>query len=181
VLLDAGASPGWHYCDPVSGITATRSEGLALASLRWFESGALSDHPDDPLRVDAAALERIDTDLLEQAFQSTSATPLLGAVGRAALLNRLGAVLQSRPELFALHDSPRPGGLFDVFARLALRGVLPATAILETLLDGLGPIWADRPHLGGVPLGDCWPHPALSDGGTAQRYVALHKLSQWLT
>jgi hypothetical protein len=32
-----------------------------------------------------------------------------------------------------------------------------------------------------VPLGDCWPHPALSDSGTAQRYVPLHKLSQWLT
>jgi hypothetical protein len=53
--------------------------------------------------------------------------------------------------------------------------------ILETLLDALGSIWPDRPSLGGVPLGDCWFHPALQGTTPAQRYVPLHKLSQWLT
>jgi hypothetical protein len=52
---------------------------------------------------------------------------------------------------------------------------------LETLLDALGPIWPDRPVLDGVSLGDCWPHPALDSAIPAQRYVPLHKLSQWLT
>lgn len=181
VLLDAGASPGWRYHDADTGLIATRSEGLALASLRWFQSGSLSDDPVDPLRVDATTLVQIDTRSLEEAFQSTATDPLLGAEGRAALLNRLGAVLQARPELFALNDLPRPGGLFDAFALRAHNGVLPARVILETLLDGLGSIWADRPILDGVPLGDCWIHPALQGGTPAQSYVPLHKLSQWLT
>ena len=42
VLLDAGAGPGWSYADSKSGITFDRSEGLAVASLRLFESGLLS-------------------------------------------------------------------------------------------------------------------------------------------
>jgi hypothetical protein len=58
---------------------------------------------------------------------------------------------------------------------------LSAGGILETLLDALGPIWPDRPVLDGVSLGDCWPHPALQSPIPAQRYVPLHKLTQWLT
>src|SRR5690606_26013781 len=51
VLLDAGAGAGWMYRDAATGLTLGRSEGLALASLRLFESGALSVDPDrDPLR-----------------------------------------------------------------------------------------------------------------------------------
>jgi hypothetical protein len=151
VLLDAGANPEWRYRDAATGVTVGRSEGLALASLRLFERGLLSDDPADPLRVDAAAL------------------------------NRLGAVLQSSPDLFALSDSPRPGGLYDVFPRRASQGSLSAGAMLETLLRALGPIWPDRPILDGVSLGDCWLHPALQSSIPAQRYVPLHKLTQWLT
>ena len=181
VLLDAGANSGWRYRDAATGLTVGRSEGLALASLRLFERGLLSDDPADPLRVDAAALRRLDTSLLNDAFQVTRSNPLSGAAGRAALLNRLGAVLQSSPDLFALSDSPRPGGLYDVFPRRASQGSLSAGSILETLLDALGPIWPDRPVLDGVSLGDCWPHPALQSPIPAQRYVPLHKLTQWLT
>ena len=181
VLLDAGANSGWRYRDAATGLTVGRSEGLALASLRLFERGLLSDDPADPLRVDAAALRRLDTSLLNDAFQVTSSNPLSGAAGRAALLNRLGAALQSRADLFALSDAPRPGGLYDVFARRASQGSLSAGSILETLLDALGPIWPDRPVLDGVSLGDCWPHPALQSPIPAQRYVPLHKLTQWLT
>ncbi len=181
VLLDAGASPAWRYRDAATGWVAARSEGLALASLRWFQSGALSDDPGDPLRVDAAALRRVDQRALDDAFQSTATVPLPGAAGRAALLNRLGAALQARTELFALGDSPRPGGLYDAFALRAADARLPAGVILETLLRGFGSIWPDRASLGGVPLGDCWLHPAFAGPAAAQRYVPLHKLSQWLT
>jgi hypothetical protein len=97
------------------------------------------------------------------------------------LLNRLGEALQARADLFGAADGPRPGGLFDALERRAGGQALPASAILATLLDGLGCIWENRPSLGGVPLGDCWPHPALSGDTPAKGYVALHKLSQWLT
>jgi hypothetical protein len=181
VLLDAGAGSSWRYRDATTGLIGARSEGLALASLRWFEGGGLSDDPSDPLRADAAALRRADTRVINHAFQAADANPLLGSEGRASLLNRLGAAVQARPDLFAAADSPRPGGLFDTFARRASEGPLPAAVILETLLDALGSIWQDRPSLGGVLLGDCWAHPALKGDAPADRYAPLHKLSQWLT
>jgi hypothetical protein len=181
VLLDAGAGADWRYHDVPTGLTLGRSEGLALASLRWFESGGLSDDPHDPLRVDAKALCRVDAATLQAAFQSTPSNPLVGAESRAALLNRLGAVLQARPDIFARADSPRPGGLFDTLAARAGHEPLPASAILAALLDALGPIWQNRPCLEGLPLGDCWIHPAFQGAAAADRFVALHKLSQWLS
>ena len=181
VLLDAGAGPQWHYRDEGTGLDAARSEGLALASLRWFESGGLAQYPDDPFRVDAAALRRADVRTLQRAFQVGDANRLLGLEGRAALLNRLGAVVESRPDLFAIADSPRPGGLFDALRARTLDGRLSAATVLETVLEALGPIWQERPSLGGISLGDCWPHPALTGGNPEDRYAPLHKLSQWLT
>src|SRR5262249_44010733 len=43
-----------------------------------------------------------------------------------------------------------------------------------------GSIWPSRLSLGGVPLGDCWRHPALTGSDAAAGLVPLHKLSQWL-
>jgi hypothetical protein len=177
VLLDAGAGSTWRYRDVATGLTAARSEGLALASLRWFGRGGLSDDPRDPLRADALALDRIDARAVEEAFQSSPEGALQGAAGRAVLLNRLGAAVRARPDLFALADAPRPGGLFDALVRRAApcgERRIPAAIVLEVLLEGLGAIWPGRPQLAGVPLGDCWPYPPL-DG-----FVPLHKLSQWL-
>jgi hypothetical protein len=181
VLLDAGAGTAWRYRDHATQRVAGRSEGLALASLRWFESGGLSLVPGDPYRVDGAALRRVDRKSLQAALQAGEDNELPGLDGRAALLNRLGAVTESRPDLFAIADAPRPGGLFDALAARAVEGRLPATVILEMLLEALGPIWEDRPSLAGVPLGDCWPHPALEGPNPDDRYVPLHKLSQWLS
>jgi len=180
VLLDAGAGPTWRYRDAALGIEAVRSEGLALASLRWFARGGFSVRADEPLRADAAALQRIDVAALQRAFQVDAGNPLAGARGRAQLLNRLGAALPARPELFAIADSPRLGGLFDALQARAVNGSLPAGEILELLLDAFGSIWENRPALEGVPLGDCWPHPALRGHSPADHFVPLHKLSQWL-
>jgi len=181
VLLDAGAGAEWRYHDRATGLVVARSEGLALASLRWFERGELSDNPGEPYRVDAAALRRVDSQAIQGAFQAGEGNQLLGLEGRAALLNRLGAVMESRPDLFAILDSPRPGGLFDALRSRALNRRLPAATIFETLLEALGPMWEARPILSGVPLGDCWPHPALAGDRPEDAYVPLHKLSQWLT
>ena len=168
VLLDAGTGPGWRYSDPVTGKRFTRSEGLAVASQRMFESGEL----DDLAGLDAAALAR--------GFQAGGDNPLAGLEGRAALLRRLGAQVLARPDLFATADVPRPGGLHDVLAEQASGGRLPAPAILELLLEALGPIWADRLLIDGLPLGDCWRHPALRRSDSSDGLVPLHKLSQWL-
>lgn len=174
VLLDAGAGMAWRYRDEKTGATTSRSEGLAVASFRLFESGALSA-TDDPLRADA--LENLTAETLAKGFQVTPDNPLVGLEGRAGLLRRLGAQAKVRPDLFGLKDAPRPGGLFDAMAARAVSGRLPAPVILEVLLEALGPVWENRPSLGGVPLGDCWPHPAMPGDG----FVPLHKLSQWLS
>jgi hypothetical protein len=180
VLLDAGSGPGWSYRDPISGRELRRSEGLAVASQRMFESGCFSANPADPLRADAGQLAQIDEAALARGFEAGEGNPLLGLSGRAALLRRLGAQVAARADLFATADMPRPGGLYDVLAARAERGRLPAPAILELLLEALGPIWADRLVLDGLPLGDCWPHPAIRRTNATDRLVPLHKLSQWL-
>lgn len=174
VLLDAGAGASWRYADSTSGMIAARSEGLALASLRLFEWGGFSADPSNPLRADAEALARFDTTELADAFQANERNPLAGLEGRARLLNRLAAEVDANSGLFARADRPRPGGLYDVLLARVHDGVLPAPAILDVLLEALGPIWENRPALDGVALGDCWPVEGLG-------FVPLHKLSQWLS
>ncbi len=165
-LLDAGAGAAWRYRDAATGAELTRSEGLGIASLRLFESGAMSSEPDDPLRADA--LGRMSAEVLAEGFQVNADNPLVGLEGRAALLRRLGEAVG------------RPGSLFDAMAARARDGKLPAAAILEVLLQALGPIWPGRLALGGVPLGDCWKHPAIKRDDATNGLVPIHKLSQWL-
>jgi len=180
VLLDAGAGPDWRYRDRASDRSFARSEGLGIASQRMFEAGAFSADPAAPLRVDGASLATLSAESLAEGFQAGEANPLLGLDGRAALLRRLGDRIAARPDLFASADAPRPGGLYDVLAARAEGGRLPATAILELLLEALGPIWADRLVIDGIPLGDCWRHPAIERDDASDGLVPLHKLSQWL-
>jgi len=172
VLLDAGTGPGWSFADSVSGKAFTRSEGLAVASQRLIESGALGSGGE--------ALAALDGETLAAGFQVGPANPLAGLDGRTALLRRLGSQVLARPDLFATVGAPRPGGLYDVLAARAEGGRLPASQILELLLEALGPIWADRLVVNGVPLGDCWRHPAIRRDDESDGLVPLHKLSQWL-
>jgi Protein of unknown function (DUF1688) len=165
VLLDAGAGADWRFADPRTGRTFSRSEGLAVASQRMFEEGGLDD------------LAGLETETLARGFQISEDNPLLGLDGRTALLRRLGAQVSARPDLF---PGGRPGGLYDVLAARATGGKLPAPAILELLLEALGPIWTGRLVIDGVPLGDCWRHPAIRRGDASDGLVPLHKLSQWL-
>lgn len=86
-----------------------------------------------------------------------------------------------RPRFFSRNDAPRPGGLFDHLDRESGRGSIAAATILSELLRQFGPIWPSRIVLGGIPLGDCWRHPALKTGDATSELVPLHKLSQWLS
>jgi hypothetical protein len=180
VFLDAGAGPTWRFRDRKSGLAIGRSEGLALASLVMFENFMFSTNAHDPLRVDAAALANLSVDDVARGLQVSDANPLVGLEGRVELLRSLGRLVVSKPDIFGRHDSPRPGGLFDHLAGLAQNGRLPAPVILSELLQQLGPIWPSRLTLGGIPLGDCWKHPALTTNDATNGLVPLHKLSQWL-
>jgi hypothetical protein len=181
VFLDAGAGPRWRYRDLVTGGRIGRSEGLALASLAMFERGDFSAMPAQPLRADAEALRQLPAERLGVGFQVSGDNPLVGIEGRTALLRNLGDVVAAAPRVFAINDKPRPGGLFDHLAGVAMGGAIAAPAILAELLRQLGPIWPSRLSLGGVPLGDCWKHPSIVTGDATTGLVPLHKLSQWLT
>jgi hypothetical protein len=181
VLLDAGAGPDWTYRDAASGARVGRSEGLALASLDMFAAGAFSSDPRRPLRADAAALEAMSSEVLCRHFQVDDRNPLLGVDGRVALLRRLGATVAAAPEVFAGGDIARPGGLFDHLRAGATDGSIAAPAVLSGVLEHFGPIWPSRLELDGVPLGDCWHHPAITMDDATSGLMPLHKLSQWLT
>jgi hypothetical protein len=205
VLLDAGAGMGWRYRDAPTGMETSRSEGLALASLRMFEAGAFSTHGGHLLRADSARLCMLSARDIAAGFQVSEANPLVGVEGRAGLLNALGRAVAPLP-------GARPGGLFDLLHAKAggalpsprsSRGeslprtgsgggsrsepgegktALPAPDILAAVLAHLGPIWPSRLTLAGLPLGDCWRHPLIrGDDPATAGYVPFHKLSQWLS
>jgi hypothetical protein len=173
VLLDAGAGDGWTYTEAATGLRLTRSEGLAVASLRMAEAGAFGG----PLRVSAATLEAFDDATLAAGFQITRENPLAGAEGRVALLRSLGRALAARPDLFG--PDGRPGSLIDTLAP-GDAGRITGPRLLHALLDGFGSIWPGRLTLGGVALGDVWHHPLLGPADSTDGLVPFHKLSQWL-
>jgi hypothetical protein len=181
VLLDAGAGAQWRYEEGRTGESYIRSEGLAVASFDVFVSGAFSSRPEDPFRVDADVLMTLTAEDLASGFQVSTDNPLVGLEGRAALLNRLGRVVATNPDIFGQVDDPRPGGLFDVIAATAENDEIKATSILEALLTHLGPIWPGRITLGGVDLGDTWRHPLIEAPDATRGLIPFHKLSQWLS
>lgn len=181
VLLDAGAGATWRYRAAGTGESIGRSEGLAIASLDMFAGGLFSGDARAPFRADADVLAKLPLASLTSAFQVSDANPLLGLDGRTDLLRRLGKLVAERADIFGLHDTPRPGGLFDHIATQAVGGAVAAPAILSAVLNQLGPIWPSRLELAGIPLGDCWRHPAIEADDATAGLVPLHKLSQWLS
>ncbi len=192
VLLDAGAGPAWRYTEAGTELVLQRSEGLGVATWHGFLNGVFSATAEDPLRADAAALERIDASVLRALFQSSAANPVVGLEGRAGLLVRLGAAL--REEAARAGGPARPGLLFDRLTQDATGGTrteVSASAVLGEVLRVLGPIWTAGSRVQGLPAGDVWPHrwagELTGSGATAGRdptsggYVPFHKLGQWLS
>ncbi|HSD00203.1 MAG TPA: DUF1688 family protein, partial [Casimicrobiaceae bacterium] len=180
VLLDAGAGAAWSYREPGTVDDYQRSEGLGVATFCAFLAGAFSASPGEPMRVDAAALTDIDAGSLGRWFQVSRDNPLVGLEGRAALLRRLGDVLETRPDRFGL--TSRPAALFD---RMLGTRTIAAPAILRALLEGFGPIWRANPTFAGDDAearihGDVWRHRHAGGSGATVGYVPFHKLSQWL-
>ncbi len=174
VLVDAGAGPDWRYRTG-SGAELSRSEGLAIASLEMFLSGAFSANASQPLRSDAEALIALDIADFAEHMQSTEETPLIGLDNRLRLLQQLGRLIQREPDIF---PNARLGDLVDHLTGSSANEV-SATAILATLLRLLGPMWPERINVSGVNLGDAWRY--TPPGESREVIVPFHKLSQWLT
>lgn len=178
MLLDAGAGPAWHYKDQPGALRLSRSEGLSVAGLRWWASGALSSDPHQPCRVDAGGLSRLLNADLGLALQVSEANPLVGLEARANRLRQLALALKSRPDVYGRLDAPgflRPGHLVDTLFRLSPTGKVRADQLLSLLLHTLGHVWPGRHELGGQPLGDCWPHPDAPNG-----WLPFHQFAQSL-
>lgn len=165
VLLDAGSGPRWRYADSQIPGMLSRSEGLAVASFRAWESGVFSERVGP--RADSEALADLTAGSLAEAFQVTEDNPLVGIEDRAALLRSLGRVSTGWP-------GRRVGGLYDLLSgHASSEGRLSAVALLRTLLAELSPLWPDSTMQDGELLGDVWPYPPLG-------LVPFHKLIQWL-
>jgi len=178
VLLDAGAGMRWRYHELETGCMLGRSEGLAVASLAWAKSGALSGSG-QPYQVDAIGLSKVTEESLTRAFQVGEENPLVGVPGRVHLLRALAETLRKRRDMFG--EGARIGGLIDHLAQDATDARLPARAILAAVLEGLGSIWPGRLMLAGEALGDVWQHENAGGEGASRGYVPFHKLSQWLS
>jgi hypothetical protein len=98
VLLDAGAGAAWRYRDAATGAELGRSEGLGVASLRMWQSGALDD------------LSSVDATGVGHAFQVSPDNPLVGVEGRAELLRRVGEAVgySLRRSKCGCANTPRP-------------------------------------------------------------------------
>jgi hypothetical protein len=181
VLLDAGAGAAWSYLESSSGKTWRRSEGLAVASFDLFVQGKFSARPDRPLQADADGLEAFSEEALEQGFQVSASNPLVGVPGRVELLRRLGRALRNRPDIFG-QENPRIGNMADfLIDKASATHEIPASQILNAVLEGLGSIWPGRTEIDGINLGDVWTHPLITGEGPGAGMVPFHKLSQWLT
>ena len=146
-----------------------------------FSAGVFSADPTCPLRADAAALLRVETATLAAGFQVSNDNPLVGIEERAELLRRLGAVAIATPAVFG--TPARLGNLLDYLHGHSTAGAITAQFLLATLLRALGPVWPSRIVLDGIPLGDCWRHPAATGNGPddpTAGLVPFHKLTQWL-
>ena len=111
VLLDAGAGTRWSYKSKETGKIYRRSEGLAVASLEMFKSGAFSSNADQPFQVDGKGLKQITLEQLAKGLQVSESNPLNGLDGRTGLLQRLGDALSNRA-YFGVNA--RPGNMLGL-------------------------------------------------------------------
>ncbi len=175
VLLDAGAGSAWKFFEQSSGKHFSRSEGLGVASLYLFLSGAMSDDRKS-LRADTRGLQKLSIKDLNSGFQVSEQNPLVGAEGRLQLLNNLSKALENRK----IFSDGRPGNILD-YLLFKFGQKIPAVGLLRAVLDGLGPIWPGRLSAQGTNLGDVWQHSKLGAPGSFDSLVPFHKLSQWMT
>lgn len=182
VLLDAGAGAAWQYQD-TSGVSYSRSEGLAVASYDMFKSGLFSADGGQTM-ADADGVLGVSAEQLAGGFQISGDNPMEGAEGRLDVLHRLGVAMQTNHHIFMREGSCRPGNILDhvLGEALAAKSVdhnrLSLRVLWKSVVEGLGDVFPDP---SGQKLGDCWHHSSLGPAGTHEGMVPFHKLTQWLT
>ena len=181
VLLDAGAGPQWAYRDPDTGASDRPIRGPGAGEPRHVRAGRVLPQSLRSFAGRCQGARKPDRRSAGPPLSSDRGQPV-GGCGRVA--RRCSAVSAPR-----LRHSPRssrasmrrdPAGSIDHLAALAGGGSIAAPVILSELLRHLGAIWPSRLELGGIPLGDCWRHPAMTTDDATSQLVPLHKLSQWL-
>jgi GTP cyclohydrolase II len=178
VLLDAGAGPSWKYTDE-DGNIVTRSEGLALASLDMFKSGAFSSDAAAPHRLNSLGIKKLSFDDFKHALQHSKNNPLAAIEERYKLFQKLAVALDEHPEYFG-HEVARPGNLLDFVLERSKDNHVSLSTIWEAISNGLVNIWpSDAPK---VKKGDMWHYQPLKEKGVpGSDLVPFHKISQWLT
>jgi hypothetical protein len=195
VLLDAGAGDKWNYVPKDEpGVKYNRSEGLGIASFDLFKSGVLSSDTSQPFQCDSNGLIALTPKVLGDVFQVGPENPLVGLQGRCSLLQRLGSVLNEKPEFFKGIFN-RPGNLIhylldhETTKKQGDFFEVEIDTLWNVVMIGFSGIWPPtRTKLDGIFLGDVWPCKAMESiaaktGNTEPGFnlVCFHKLSQWLT
>jgi len=188
VLLDAGAGMVWTYRETyretVDGkiIETNKSEGLAVASYVMFCQGLFSSDSKNPYRVDGEKLIQLTVDQLAKGFQVSAQNPLVGLEGRLQLLKNLGQLLVAKKSLLG---QSRPSGLFALLKQKTTlvggKTQLPASAIMQTILEQFNDLWPSRLTIDQRGLGDCWIYSLGQSADWKENLVPFHKLTQWLT
>ncbi|MEJ8476214.1 DUF1688 family protein [Roseibium algae] len=160
-VMNVALRPSWSYSEAVSGNAYSDQQGRALAVLSMFAAGTFSAMPEDPLRVDAHALIRLESAEIAAGLQLDADDDLEDITKLSHLLKRLGEAIGLRPDLFERNDEIRPGCLMACLAENALDGQLDASAVLDAVLEGLTPLWQGGAVLDDVILGDAWQHSSL--------------------
>lgn len=178
VFLDAGAGSHWRFIDSKTDTTYTRSEGLAIAILRAYQSGIFSERgKDDPLRVDAHKLRQFTEDELKQIFQVSEDHPLEGIDGRLNILREIGRTLSTSGSF----PGRRLGDFMPVLQNNTRKdGSISAYVILQQILSSFPTVWNSAITIGNTPLGDVAYHYWVKGAFGTDGLVPFHKLAQWL-
>ena len=157
---------------PPPGATLARvRRACAWRSLRLFAAGAFSARAERAVAPPMPrALAALDAATLAQGFQVERGQPARRPRGpRARCCVASGSVMPAAtPAVFG--TPARLGHLYDYLRRACAAGsAISAGFLLATLLRALGPVWPPRLALDGVPLGDCWRHPAATPDPRSDR------------
>lgn len=183
-LMDMKPCQTYCYTEHSTGRVFKRKDGIAIAMLDLFLSGAFSTDPSIPHRVDSEGLVNFSLETLRNGLQFNENNSFVGIEERLEILNHLGHVLNTRKDYFG-NENQRPGNMMDYLLShpstiKTKKGPLISIETIWPVVQEMGELWSAEEGIGGTPgLGDVWPCPAISNNKD-DNLVSFHKLSQWI-